>query len=312
VPSPATEERLTQYLLGELSDSDSSDLEKEYFDDDAAFEQLMAVEEELMDEYVRGGLSPDRRERLEKRLQLTQQDSRVKFARALSHWVRSAVARERRTQDARSPPWWVAIAEAFRARWLAVPGAAGLILAVVGGFLLFTQLGRLRNELRQMGLQQLALEQREQALQRDLQTERERNAEMRQQLESQARVAEEKSTPQEAAPPKTASFLLLASVRDARAGNRLAIKPDLESVLLQVRAEDGRYRGYQASLQTVDGKSVLRGSPMSPIQAPSGRLLSLKVAGRRLPPGGYILSVNGLNADGTSVALGEYYFQVVK
>src|SRR5262249_59649023 len=130
------------------------------------------------------------------------------------------------------------------------------------------------------GSQQLALEQRESALQRDLQTERERNAEMRQQLESQAKVAEEKSTPQEAVPPKTASFLLLATVRDARAGNRLVIKPDFESVLLQVWAEDGRYRGYQASLQTVDGKPVLRGSPMSPIQAPSGRLLSLKVAGR--------------------------------
>ncbi|HEU4388332.1 MAG TPA: hypothetical protein VFV34_11080 [Blastocatellia bacterium] len=59
---------MIQYLLGELSEKDSADFEQACFHDDELFEELLAVEAELMDDYVRGVLVGRRRAQFDKRL----------------------------------------------------------------------------------------------------------------------------------------------------------------------------------------------------------------------------------------------------
>jgi anti-sigma factor RsiW len=57
----AKDRRLIGYLLGQLSETEHTELEDRYFADDALFEYLAAVETELIDTYVRGELpEPDR------------------------------------------------------------------------------------------------------------------------------------------------------------------------------------------------------------------------------------------------------------
>ncbi|PYS70334.1 MAG: hypothetical protein DMF69_13855 [Acidobacteria bacterium] len=54
-----SEQMMTRYLLGELSESEQSVLEKEYFTDPQFFDQMLKIENELVDDYVRGRLSKE-------------------------------------------------------------------------------------------------------------------------------------------------------------------------------------------------------------------------------------------------------------
>jgi anti-sigma factor RsiW len=65
---PQSEELFSMYLLGELPEDDLVRLEELLFADDAYYEQLLIVEDELRYDYAQGLLDPERRERFEKRL----------------------------------------------------------------------------------------------------------------------------------------------------------------------------------------------------------------------------------------------------
>lgn len=60
-------EFMIRYLLGELSDSDAARFEEQYLADRNLFEELAAVETDLIDSYVHAGLQPERRARCEER-----------------------------------------------------------------------------------------------------------------------------------------------------------------------------------------------------------------------------------------------------
>ncbi len=59
--------RARRYLLGEASDEESAALERDYFADARAVEQMEAVEEALIEEYLAGRLGPGERTSFEKR-----------------------------------------------------------------------------------------------------------------------------------------------------------------------------------------------------------------------------------------------------
>ena len=80
------ENLIRRYLLSELAEADQAALEQEFLIDRGKFDQMWAVENELVDSYVRGETSRPARERFE------------------GHYLASPLHRER-----------VAIAEAFLA-----------------------------------------------------------------------------------------------------------------------------------------------------------------------------------------------------
>jgi len=71
-----------RYLLGSLSEDERNRLEENFFADDAKFEELEVLEDELIDDYVAGELSPDERRQFESKLkQSPRLVERVHFAR---------------------------------------------------------------------------------------------------------------------------------------------------------------------------------------------------------------------------------------
>ncbi|HEU4434260.1 MAG TPA: tetratricopeptide repeat protein, partial [Pyrinomonadaceae bacterium] len=70
--------------MGELSESDEGEIEVRLLSDDAYFEELELVENELIDEYARQTISAEERKKLEKRLLSNkQQQQKLAFAMAL-------------------------------------------------------------------------------------------------------------------------------------------------------------------------------------------------------------------------------------
>lgn len=60
-----SENLIRRYLLGELTETDQAALEQELLIDRSKFDEVWAVENELIDSYVRGEMSPADRERFE-------------------------------------------------------------------------------------------------------------------------------------------------------------------------------------------------------------------------------------------------------
>src|SRR5262245_33230662 len=120
-PQDDRHEAVVRYLLGELTEEECDELEGVYFATTDGFEELQAVEQELMDAYVAGELSPERRLRFESR-QVPEDRRDVRFARALRAVLQGrqpSVARAEARGRRRLVPW--------------LPAAAAVLSIAAGG-----------------------------------------------------------------------------------------------------------------------------------------------------------------------------------
>src|ERR1700686_3525838 len=89
---------LVRYLLGNLTEEEQAQVEDRAFADTDYRDALEAVEADLIDAYVRGGLSPSERREFERRfLTSPGRRSKVEFARALARVAAESKAAGRPT-----------------------------------------------------------------------------------------------------------------------------------------------------------------------------------------------------------------------
>jgi methionine-rich copper-binding protein CopC len=82
------EQMTRKYLLGQLGDDALQEIEKGFLIDDQAFEELLATEADLTDEYLSGTLTNDERARFEQHCLATPEGQQnLRFARALSRYA---------------------------------------------------------------------------------------------------------------------------------------------------------------------------------------------------------------------------------
>src|SRR5262249_10240675 len=147
-----------------LPEAESASLEEEYFGDDASFERLLALDDELVDDYVRGTLPAARRTQLERRLRETGQWRRGAFARGPSHRIGADPRMPHAPASAVVLPLLPRRAEIFVGAL-----AAALLLFVVGaGWWFGSRVAALRGELARTEESQRSLEKRAEELQRSL------------------------------------------------------------------------------------------------------------------------------------------------
>lgn len=79
---------IRQYLLGQVAPEGSSRIEEELLTDDALFQELLVVEDELVDQYLGHRLSPAERQSFETLfLAAPERQQKLRFARALHKYV---------------------------------------------------------------------------------------------------------------------------------------------------------------------------------------------------------------------------------
>lgn len=87
----AAQSEIERYLLGSLPDERRLLLEERLLTDDELFEELEVAEDELIDRYLGGGLSPSDRESFEAHFLLPAERRRkLRFAAALRNYIASA------------------------------------------------------------------------------------------------------------------------------------------------------------------------------------------------------------------------------
>lgn len=131
-----------RYLLDLCSQAERERIEADYFKDDAAFQAMLTAEDDLIDAYARGELTPEERRKFETEFLISgHARDRVQFARAFSGVVSSTSLVETRPRAA-----WLNIFESLR-RWpLRIATVAGVIFLVVAISWIFVVRKRMSNE----------------------------------------------------------------------------------------------------------------------------------------------------------------------
>ena len=318
------EKLISRYLLGELPEEQQVEIEDRAFSDKDYLAGITTVENDLIDEYVRGELSAADRQRFETRfLASAERRKRVEFAKALRNVVSESTAPEKKViHDVRRWSWRDSLYAFLNGLNPAVRLAfvAAAILLIVGAAWLFVETWRLQRQVNRLQ----AEKQSGQGLQQALDAERKRNEELNARLnqEKQQREQTDESlrqlteTPEatKPAPPVFASLTLLPGL--SRGGGQkpnLDLSNDVRLVRLQIGIDpEEQYKSFAVELRTLAGRQVWNRENLAARTRRSSRAVGLTLPATVLKSGEYELRLRGLTEGGGSEDVGFYYFNVRK
>jgi len=329
------EELIVQYLLGSLSKAETERFDKLCFVDDEFAERLSAVENDLVDTYVRGELSGLKLERFDSHyLASPIRSGKVKIARAFQTHMEKAVATgqvvfapEPSQINATSVKPLLRLAlplSFFNIPRLALTAAA--ILGALGvGWMVF-ELSRLRGQVDQAQATRIALEQREKELQESLErqqrassdTEKELKIirEEKDRLERQMALERQIARSQSPALPANLNivpFKLAAPTRTMGQIPTIPIPPGTDYVVLQVELEPDDYPSYNAALLTQGKMPVgLKRERLKSRTTGESKVIDIIIPAPLLKSQSYLLAVTGISNRGLAEGERGYPFRVVK
>ncbi len=212
---PINEGLIARYLLGDLPEEEQVRIEDRAFADREYLQDILAVEADLIDEYVRGELSDFERRQFERRfLTSSERRQKVEFARALAK-----VVPETATENARravavqaSISWWDSFVTFLRSLnpALKLSMAAAAVVLTIGVSWLVRETIRLRGQVAKLQAEQQSRQRQEEDLQRQIAGERSRNEDLARQVQRVARTPEKPEKPDE--PPLIATLFLPAGI----------------------------------------------------------------------------------------------------
>ena len=328
---PSNEGFILRYLLGDLSEQEQVDIEDRAFSDAHYMQNILAVEADLIDEYVRGGLYENERRQFETRfLASSERRQKVEFARALARVTGEDVATETDGRPALTvapAKWWDSFIAFLGGASPAVrfSFAAVSLVFVVGISLLVAQTIKLRGEITQLQAQRREQQRDQQALEQQFADERARNQDLAARIETEQQQREHseelireferrRDESQNKPSPSVLSFVLLPGVsRSGGARPKLAIPQEARLLRLQIGIEPGdEYKAFGVELRTQGGQHIWSQNSVSARSGRAGRAVILNLPARLLGVGQYELALKGLTDEGKTEDVGFYYFEVIK
>jgi hypothetical protein len=340
------EATVRQYLLDELAPDERGRLEERLMTEDALFARLVELEEaqedELIDQYVHEQLSADERERFERVfLSTTERREKLNLVRELKSNATSEAfhARHKRKGKKKKGPgssYFLAFFQ-FQNSLVGFSLSVALLLAVVGGLLLFSRVRRLESELSQLRAERLApplpaptsdqelarLRARNEELEAGIRQSDEERGKLNQELaalKSQGREVKEpptKTPPTSRQTPVLSLVLPLVSSRSLEPGQdrQLALPagPSRVRLLLDLDIVDpDDYKKYRVVLKSRNGNEVWRDN--RPLIEKSGDQSRIVVSppARLLNTGEYLVELSGIPESGSRIPIGIYSFRVTK
>ena len=316
------EKLIARYLLGDLPEEQQVEIEDRAFADKEYLAFVTAVENDLIDEYVRRELSETDRRKFESRfLASAERRKRVEFAKALAR-VPAAMERTVVSQPAQWT-WRDSLYAFFVGLNPAVKFATvGVMLTLVmGSVWLFSETVRLRGQLARLQSQNQT---RQNELQQQVEAEHRRNEELNAQLsqEKQQREQSDESlrqlseTGDETTPaprPVIASLTLLPGLsRGGGEKSSLVLADDTRVVRLQIGIDpDEPYKTFAVDLRTSAGRQIWTRENLSAKTRGRARAVTLTLPASALKPGDYELRLS-THEGGASEDIGFYYFTVKK
>lgn len=289
---------IRSYLLGEATTEEQELLEQRVLLDGEFREMVSLVEEEMVEDFLRGHLPERHRQKFsEQYLTTPQQATKVRMLEALHRYGAKAQeeGRSQTTEAAKaSEPraleeidaaphalslWYRFLSPRAWSMAYRLVAAGFVIVALALGFVLFKSL---------------------------------RESEGRTRIEQEvARL----NDPQSQGPPSDPRITLTVSlspilVRDVARAEKINLTPETAVVSLRLRTAGGNYRSFQATLRVTGGAELFVIRNLRLNGAGSEQQVVLYVPADILKRGDYQLELAGVAADGRTSALGDYFFRV--
>ena len=306
--SPAPRDAaLRRYLLGQLAASRRARIEERCMADEALFERMHIIEDELLDAYVRGEMEPAARQRFEAGYLTTPQGRQnLQSARALLQCLdeaASSVVRQEPLEARRQFPWSLTSYPAWADLRLAAAVLAGVAILAAGW--LTTQNRRLGDELR------IAREQHRVAID----AERARTDLLAREARRQqaARTATEDAlTAMQRAGPVAVVVLSPGVLRDASGSAVVHVSARTGVVLLQLQLDDSQHASYRVRVRTVDNVDIWQQELSKPATPLSTSSLAVAVPASLFASGDYLVMLQGRIRDGGLEDLRSYYVRIAR
>ncbi len=320
------EHRIQRYLLRQMSAEERAEFENQYVADDELFDELVAVEDEMIGAYLRGERTEQERAQFASQFLKTPAGrQRVEFAQSWMDYVSSppvasaglhvtpdiekapAPADRPHPQGTGNPSWAFLRAGSLPMR-LGI--AAVWLIGVVGGSWMAITNVHLRRHLGQMRAEQQDMQREEEQLRNQLagMTARLRQ-EQRVESEQQQEIAQ-----LESASPGLPPFVL--TPRLARGGNSqkpLVVEPGALWVRLQINLQYDDYSAYNVSLETPEGSQIWHRENLKRQTLHGGQpAIIVNLPANGLQSRTYVLKVTGTAENGTTSAVGDYSFHTTK
>jgi anti-sigma factor RsiW len=314
--SIVTEKQIMRYLLGNLSETEQAALEEAFITSPQVFTQVVEVENDLIDDYVRGRLAPHERERFERYFLASPSGRRVRIAEALlPKFDQAATTYGSAALPAENLSGWRRFLAPVRNLQTA-PGliaALAALLIAVGGAWFFNETRRLGQEVR---ARQAESERRERELTRQIANERQRSSQLADEIERLRSQILPQATP---SPSSSATafatlFLVGGALRDIDTGDipRLVISPGVEHARLVLKMEDSGYPDYRAELQSASGEVIWSRGSLKPRLSRSVATFTITLPAVKFTGGTYTLTVSGISKSGDVDVLSKSSFRVEK
>ena len=298
------EEDAIRYLLGRMPDEESRALEQKLLQERETFDEVMASEDNLIDDYLAGGLSPDERKAFERAyLSAPDRRARVDFARAL---------REKWGREKRLVATVVAPARSRELGWAALAALAAAVFAAIGVYLAVDG-GRLRREVNQLGAERATAIRHDAEVAGQVSDLRDRSARLERDLQGQrdeaARLADQLAVLR--AQGGRAVSLLLSAILVRGEGELPTLKVPSDAALVRLTLpmnSEPAYQSYRVVVQSPEGRSYWAGTGAWP--AATAKTMTVTIPAASLPPGDYILSLTGVRRDGQREPAADFSFRV--
>ncbi|HEX6189930.1 MAG TPA: hypothetical protein VFZ40_17770 [Pyrinomonadaceae bacterium] len=335
-PSPETEELITRFLSGQLSEEERNAVEERFLADDDYFAQLLVMEDSIVDDYVLGRLTDEDRRNADLLFRSSLLEKReVKFTEDLIASLRRArEAKEERQRQKKkatldngeivipkTSPWLQSqaslnlIATGLRGLPRALSLSAGLIaLLLVGGATYF--LFQYRRQTRELVVQRAALERNVQEAREELRKEMQDSSELgkRLDLENKMRAQAEEALAQlRNREPKSVASVILLPTSFERGGGAKTVSLSGNATLLRLLLEvpsTPAYPTYNVLIKTYDGREVWSRDSIPASQIKQNKL-SFVLSSSVFPYNDYRIELLGVS-DGASQVVADYAFKVRK
>jgi len=317
---------IRRYLLGEIAEQDRELVEVRLLTDPQYFNQLVRVEEELTDQYVRCELSRHEREMFEGHfMNAPERRENVAFDMALHSYVSSeAIGRP----VASSPRAWTAFLTDWSPRWRVAKNAsltfAALLLTVSVAWLLM-ETARLQRRLAEVGAERAESRRLEQELQRRLDEQRSRGEDLALQLEiSRSRLAQLEgviaglsnaagSTRTEAGVVSLALFPGLGRDGADTAPTRTVIlSPGARRLRLELVTDHPGPTLYRAEALTTEGDLVWMRDALRERSTKIGKAVVITLPVAPLTGKAYLITLSAAAAGDNYERIGSYYFEIIR
>jgi len=325
----AAEDRMMRYLLGYLSATEEEAFEEEFFADGETFARLLAVENDLVDSYVKGELTGNDRVQFATKLLGTPEGrQKLENAQALRQHIDNAKTPAREAAPAKTP-FWQSLRDFFRPQTpvfqYALMGA--LLLSTLGLLWFVSQTSNLQrrlevaenNESRVLQLQRdlEAARTREDELHRNLSEQAGQNEELSEQLRSETQRIEEMELELanlKQRPPSILFAVVAAGINRGGEPTKITVPPNIEVLKLQLPLPPDKhdYSTYSAEVNEAGGGRILSQKNLKPEPSRNGKSLVLRVSPRILKEKTYLVSIKGQTVDGRVENIESYQFNIDK